>query len=68
MKPGRDPSAVSVAAIEDGARVPDLLVDQGEADNFLAEQLKPELLLAACDAARIPLTFASPLARARGGC
>ena len=29
------------ALIEDGARLPDLLVDQGEADNFLHEQLKP---------------------------
>ena len=28
-----------------------LLVDQGEADNFLAEQLKPELLTEACQAA-----------------
>jgi S-formylglutathione hydrolase len=45
----------AVALIEDGARVADLLVDQGEADNFLAEQLRPELLAAACAAANIPL-------------
>jgi S-formylglutathione hydrolase len=45
----------SVALIEDGARVDALLVDQGTADNFLAEQLKPELLAAACAAAGIPL-------------
>lgn len=32
-----------------------LLVDQGEADNFLKEQLKPEALKAACDAAGHPL-------------
>jgi len=32
-----------------------LLVDQGEADNFLAEQLKPEALQAACKAANHPL-------------
>ncbi|MEO5707747.1 MAG: S-formylglutathione hydrolase [Alteraurantiacibacter sp.] len=32
------------ALIEDGARLPDLLVDQGGADNFLAEQLKTHLL------------------------
>ena len=32
------------ALIEDGARLPDLLVDQGTADNFLAEQLKTHLL------------------------
>jgi len=45
------------ALIEDGARVPELLVDQGDADPFLAEQLKPELLRAACDAAGIDLTL-----------
>jgi S-formylglutathione hydrolase len=45
----------AVALIEHGARVDSLLVDQGEADSFLAEQLRPELLEAACDAARIPL-------------
>ncbi len=32
-----------------------LLVDQGEADDFLAEQLKPEALQAACEAADHPL-------------
>jgi S-formylglutathione hydrolase len=47
----------AVALIEDGARLPELLVDQGEADNFLAEQLRPELLRAACDAAGISLTL-----------
>jgi S-formylglutathione hydrolase len=36
------------ALIEGGARLPDLLVDQGEADNFLAEQLKTHLLEEAC--------------------
>jgi S-formylglutathione hydrolase len=39
------------ALIEAGARLPDLLVDQGEADNFLAEQLKTYLLDEACAAA-----------------
>lgn len=34
-----------------------LLVDQGEADEFLANQLKPELLQAACAAAGHPLTL-----------
>lgn len=47
----------AVALIEDGARVPALLVDQGDADPFLAEQLRPELLGAACEAAGIPLTL-----------
>lgn len=32
------------ALIEDGARLPDLLIDQGAADNFLGEQLKTHLL------------------------
>ena len=45
----------AVALIEDGARVPALLVDQGEADNFLADQLRPELLAAACEGAGIAL-------------
>jgi S-formylglutathione hydrolase len=34
-----------------------LLVDQGEADEFLATQLRPDILRAACDAARHPLTL-----------
>ena len=45
------------ALIEDGARVGELLVDQGDADPFLVEQLKPELLTEACAAAGIPLTL-----------
>jgi S-formylglutathione hydrolase len=44
------------ALIEDGARLPELLVDQGEADNFLHEQLKPGLLVMACKKAGIPAT------------
>ena len=47
----------AVALIEDGARVPALLVDQGDADSFLAEQLKPQLLAEACDRAGIDLTL-----------
>ncbi|WP_066777763.1 S-formylglutathione hydrolase [Croceicoccus mobilis] len=42
------------ALIEDGARLPDLLVDQGTADGFLEEQLKTHLLQKAVDAAGIP--------------
>lgn len=49
--------ADAVALIEDGARVPDLLVDQGDADQFLTEQLRPELLAEACDKAGIALTL-----------
>lgn len=47
----------AVALIEDGARLPALLVDQGEADPFLTEQLRPELLRIACEKAGIPLTL-----------
>jgi len=47
----------ATALIEDGARVPNILVDQGGGDNFLKEQLKPELLEEACKAAGIPLTL-----------
>lgn len=39
------------ALIEDGARLPDILVDQGYADNFLVEQLKTHRLAEACEAA-----------------
>jgi len=45
------------ALIEDGARVTDLLVDQGTSDNFLEEQLKPHLLTEACAKAGIPLSL-----------
>ncbi|WP_422342888.1 S-formylglutathione hydrolase [Parasphingorhabdus sp.] len=45
------------ALIEDGARVTDILVDQGTADQFLDEQLKPNLLVEACERAAIPLTL-----------
>jgi S-formylglutathione hydrolase len=47
----------AVALIEDGARFSDLLVDYGDADSFLAEQLRPQLLQAACEKANIPLTL-----------
>ncbi len=40
----------AVALIEGGARLPDLLVDQGEADGFLEAQLRTNLLAAACTA------------------
>jgi len=47
----------AVALIEDGARFSDFLVDCGDADPFLAEQLRPELLQRACAKAEIPLTL-----------
>ncbi len=46
----------AVALIEDGARLPELLVDVGDADPFL-DQLRPDLLEAACATAGIALTL-----------
>ncbi|MDE1566963.1 S-formylglutathione hydrolase [Aquabacter sp. P-9] len=58
---GADPAAWraydAVALIEDGHRVPELLVDQGTADPFLETGLRPQLLAAACKKAGIPLTL-----------
>ena len=45
------------ALIADGARVAEILIDQGDADGFLVEQLKPGLLAEACAAAGIDLTL-----------
>ena len=45
------------ALIEDGARLPALLVDQGEDDTFLHEQLKTGLLVLACRKTGIPATI-----------
>ena len=42
------------ALIDDGARLPGLLVDQGTADNFLKDELKTGLLALACKKADIP--------------
>jgi len=47
----------AVALIEDGARVSELLVDVGTADNFLEQELKPELLERACADAGVALTL-----------
>lgn len=45
------------ALIANGARLTNLLVDQGDADSFLVEQLKTELLVDACAAADMPITL-----------
>ena len=45
------------ALIAGGARLPDVLVDQGDADNFLESQLKTHLLSEACAAAGQPATI-----------
>ena len=47
----------TVALIEGGARVPEILVDQGTEDQFLEEQLRPDLLQDACTEAGIELTL-----------
>jgi S-formylglutathione hydrolase len=45
----------AVALIEDGKRFPEFLVDQGDADGFLEDGLRPWLLDEACRKAGIPL-------------
>jgi S-formylglutathione hydrolase len=45
------------ALIKQGARLPELLVDQGTADNFLDSELKTHLLDEACRKADIPATI-----------
>ena len=47
----------AVALIEDGARIPELLVDVGDADPFIEKELRPELLERACADAGIALTL-----------
>jgi S-formylglutathione hydrolase len=47
----------TVALIEDGAKFSEFLVDYGDADQFLAEQLRPELLQGACKKRGLPLTL-----------
>jgi len=47
----------AVALIEHGARVDEILVDVGTADPFIENELRPELLEAACAAAGLPLTL-----------
>ena len=47
----------AVALIDEGARVEEILIDQGTSDSFLERELKPELLSAACGRAGIDLTL-----------
>ena len=47
----------ATALVQAGHKAPPLLVDQGEADKFLAEQLHPHLFEAACAAAGQPLVL-----------
>jgi S-formylglutathione hydrolase len=43
--------------VQAGRKVPDILIDQGLGDKFLAEQLHPHLFEAACKAGGQPLTL-----------
>lgn len=58
---GADPKAWrtydATSLIEDGYRVDEILVDQGTADSFLDNGLRPWLLKEACDKAGIKLTL-----------
>jgi len=47
----------SVALIENGARLRELLVDVGDSDTFIEKELRPELLKQACAKAGIALTL-----------
>ncbi len=47
----------SVSLIEDGRSIKELLVDQGDADPFLEDGLRPQLLENACKTAGIDLTL-----------
>jgi len=45
------------ALVADGARFPEFLIDQGTADSFLDEGLRPWLFEEACQRAGVPLTL-----------
>jgi S-formylglutathione hydrolase len=45
----------AVALVEDGARLPEVLIDQGEDDPFLERELQPRRFVAACESAGIPI-------------
>ena len=47
----------TVGLIEAGERLPEVLVDVGDADPFVEKELRPELLKRACAEAGIPLTL-----------
>jgi S-formylglutathione hydrolase len=47
----------TVALLEDGYRLNEILVDVGTADQFLERELRPELLETACERANVALTL-----------
>ncbi len=58
---GSDPAAWrpydACSLIKDGHRFPEILVDQGTADSFLVDGLRPQELQTACSGADIPLVM-----------
>jgi S-formylglutathione hydrolase len=53
----RDYDATLLVKTADRSQQLPILIDQGDADEFLAEQLKPERLIAASEAANYPVQF-----------
>jgi S-formylglutathione hydrolase len=53
----RDYDATLLIKAADRAQQLPILIDQGDADEFLADQLKPEQFIAACTAASYPVQF-----------
>ncbi len=47
----------ATSLILSGKKSREILIDQGDADDFLEEQLKPELLAVACESQHQPLNF-----------
>jgi S-formylglutathione hydrolase len=47
----------AVNLVQNGHKVETILVDQGTADEFLSDQLKPEALIEACEQQKINLNF-----------
>ena len=56
-KAGSDYDATFLIKAADRAEHLPMLIDQGDADEFLAEQLKPERLIDACRSANYPVQF-----------
>lgn len=47
----------ATALVKSGAKQKPILIDQGDSDTFLTEQLKPELFAEACQAMNYPVTL-----------
>ena len=55
--PGKWRNYDAVQLIEDGFKIPEILVEQGADDEFLEDSLKPDTLALACDTNGIKLTL-----------